>query len=80
MWSHIFGFIGLVELQESWHAAVEIGTIAAPSLDSHPIDAPLIDPRMLAQAVRESRIMSGVIITSVPRAYSAYHDVSVLGI
>ena len=80
MWAHIFGFTGLVELPESWHAAVEIGTIAAPSLESHLSAAPLIDPRMLAQAVRESRIMSGVIITSIPQAYSEFHNVSVLRI
>jgi hypothetical protein len=80
MWAHIFRFSGLVELQEGWHAAVEIGTIAAPRLAHHPTDAPLIDPRMVAQAVREARIMSGVIITRIPEAYGAYDDVSVLDI
>jgi hypothetical protein len=78
-WDRILGVRSLLTIDLSPHVAVEIGRIAAPRLQHHPVHTALIGPLMAAQVLHEARMLNGVIVTCVPEAYGG-HEVAVQAI
>jgi hypothetical protein len=79
LWDHILAFPGIRTLDLSQHVAVEVGRLAAPRVQNHPVHTALIGPLMIAQVLYEAATMSAVIVTRLPEAYGG-HDVAIYDI
>ncbi|MDI6105107.1 hypothetical protein QLQ12_41635 [Actinoplanes sp. NEAU-A12] len=75
-WNRILALPGIRAMDLAQHIAVEIGGIAAPRLQNHPVHTALIGPLMTAQVLYEAKTMNAAIITSVPEAYGG-HEVAI---
>ncbi|MDR6319267.1 hypothetical protein [Actinoplanes couchii] len=77
LWRHVLGFPGLRALPLTDEDALDVGEIAAPRIQNHPVHKALIGPLMTAQVLHEARTMKALIVTRVPEAYGSHDDVAV---
>ncbi|HWS39215.1 MAG TPA: hypothetical protein VN408_41535 [Actinoplanes sp.] len=78
-WAPVLAIFGLHTIPVTDDNALEIGMIASPRIEYHPVHKALIGPLMAVQVIHEAKVMNGVIVTSVPEAYRG-HDVAILTI
>jgi hypothetical protein len=75
LWDHILRMPGVLAMNLTQHAAVEVGRLAAPRLRHHPVHTALIGPLMAAQVLHEAQAMNAVIVTRVPETYGGHEVV-----